>query len=107
MKIFVTGVAGYIGASFAFKMLEDNNQVIGIDNFSNSKKDVIDRLATKFPDDFSFLEADIRNMECLDKIFSENKDIKYFFHFAALKNIPESQLKPQLYRDNNVEEQEI
>ena len=62
------------------------------------KKDVIERLATKFPDGFSFLEADIRNIECLDKIFSENKDIKYFFHFAALKNIPESQLKPQLYR---------
>ena len=103
MKIFVTGVAGYIGASFAFKMLKDNNQVIGIDNFSNSKKDVVERLATKFPDDFSFLEADIRNKEYLDKIFSENKDIKYFFHFAALKNIPESQLKPQLYRDNNVE----
>ena len=89
MKIFVTGVAGYIGASFAFKMLKDNNQVIGIDNFSNSTPDVIDRLATKFPDNFSFLEADIRNMECLDKIFS--------------KNIPESQLKPQLYIDNNVE----
>ena len=79
MKIFVTGVAGYIGASFAFKMLEDNNQVIGIDNLSNSKKDVIDRLATKFPDDFSFLEADIRNMECLDKIFQKIKILNIFF----------------------------
>jgi UDP-glucose 4-epimerase len=103
MKIFVTGVAGYIGASFAFRMLENNNQVIGIDNFSNSTQDSISRLKTKFPDDFSFIEADIRNTEHLDKIFSENKDIKYFFHFAALKNVPESQLKPQLYLDNNVE----
>ena len=41
-------------------------------------------------------------MRMSDKI-GKNKDIKYFFHFAALKNIPESQLKPQLYRDNNVE----
>ena len=57
MKIFVTGVAGYIGASFAYKMLKDNNQVIGIDNFSNSKKDVVERLATKFPDGLFFLRS--------------------------------------------------
>ena len=60
MKIFVTGVAGYIGASFAFKMLKDNNQVIGIDNFSNSTKDVIDRLATKFHDDFARVQRGLR-----------------------------------------------
>lgn len=102
MKIFVTGVAGYIGASFAFKMLKDKNQVIGIDNFSNSTPDNIRRLAKKFPDNLSFLKADIKNIDHLDKIFSENKDIDYFFHFAALKNIPESQLKPELYTENNV-----
>ena len=48
MKIIITGVAGYIGGSFAFEMLNDDNQVIGIDNFSNSSKEVVDNIKEKF-----------------------------------------------------------
>ena len=103
MKIFVTGVAGYIGASFSFRMLTDNCQVIGIDNFSNSSSYTIEALTKKFPNNFSFVEADIRYSDELDRVFAANTDIDHFFHFAALKNIYESQLQPERYIKNNID----
>ena len=103
MKIFVTGVAGYIGGSFSYRMLTDSCHVIGIDNFSNSSLNTVEALTKKFPNNFSFVEADIRNSDQLDEVFAKNMDIDYFFHFAALKNIYESQLQPEKYIANNID----
>ena len=44
MKILVTGVAGYIGSHTCVELLNNNYEVIGLDNFSNSKKDVLDKI---------------------------------------------------------------
>ena len=40
MKILVTGCCGYIGSHTCVELLNNNYEVIGLDNFSNSKKDV-------------------------------------------------------------------
>ena len=39
--VIITGVAGYIGSQLASHLLEKNYEIIGIDDFSNSKlKDI-------------------------------------------------------------------
>ena len=44
MKILVTGCCGYIGSHTCVELLNNGYEVIGLDNFSNSKKDVLDRI---------------------------------------------------------------
>ena len=103
MKIFVTGVAGFIGGTFTYEALKKGFNVIGIDNFSNSTTRVIDILLKKFPNNFSFKEVDIRDTEQLDRAFTGESDIESVIHFAALKSVPESEEKFDLYWKNNVE----
>ena len=44
MKIFVTGCCGYIGSHTCFELLELGYEIVGLDNFSNSKRSVLDRI---------------------------------------------------------------
>ena len=44
MKILVTGCCGYIGSHTCVELLNNNYEIIGIDNFSNSKKEVLDKI---------------------------------------------------------------
>ena len=85
MKIIITGVAGYIGGSFAFEMLNDDNQVIGIDNFSNSSKEVVDNIKEKFSEKFSFYNADLRDISNLKRIFSNFNNIDGVFILLHLE----------------------
>ncbi|MEG1170087.1 MAG: GDP-mannose 4,6-dehydratase, partial [Erysipelotrichaceae bacterium] len=44
MKILVTGGAGFIGSHTVVELLDRNYEVVIVDNFSNSKKEVIDNI---------------------------------------------------------------
>ena len=44
MKILVTGCAGYIGSHTSVELLNNNYEVVGLDNFSNSKKETLDKI---------------------------------------------------------------
>ena len=46
MKVLVTGGCGYIGSHTVCELLKNNYEVVIIDNFSNSKKDVIAKIKT-------------------------------------------------------------
>ena len=35
MRIIITGVAGFIGFSLAYKLLEQNHKILGIDNLDD------------------------------------------------------------------------
>ena len=54
MKILVTGGTGYIGSHTVVELLNNNYEVVVIDNFSNSKKDVIEKIKTITKKDFKF-----------------------------------------------------
>ena len=41
-SVLITGVAGYIGSNLAYYLLNKNFKVIGVDDFSNSKKSISD-----------------------------------------------------------------
>ena len=99
--ILITGAAGYIGSSFCFNALKKGFNVVGIDNFSTSSKKNILQLKKRFKETFTFYRKCLMD-DNLSEIFTNSKDIWSVVHFAALKNVPESQEKPDLYLKNNV-----
>lgn len=102
MKILVTGGLGYIGSHTVVELLDSNYEVIVIDNLSNSKEEVADKIKTITNKDFTYYIGDVRDKELLRKIFSEN-DINSVIHFAGLKAVGESVEKPLLYYQNNLD----
>ena len=101
MAILVTGGAGFIGSHTIVELLNENNEVIVLDNFCNSKPVVLDRIKEITGKDFKFYEADLLDYDAIDKIFSENK-IDSVIHFAGLKAVGESVLQPLRYYHNNL-----
>ncbi len=102
MKILVTGGCGYIGSHTSVELLNHGYDIVIIDNLSNSKKDVIDKIKEITKKDFKFYEADVCDKNTLEKIFTENK-IDAVIHFAGFKAVGESVAKPLMYYQNNLE----
>ena len=89
MKVLLTGGAGYIGSHTAVELAEAGYDIVIGDNFSNSKRDVIDRLKKIIKKDFKFYEIDFTDYEAVDKLFEEEK-FDAVIHFAGLKAVGES-----------------
>ena len=101
MKILVTGCCGYIGSHTCVELLNAGYNVIGLDNFSNSKKDVLEKIEKITTKKIKFYEGNMLDKEILSKIFHENK-IDCVIDFAAYKAVGESVAKPVEYYINNV-----
>lgn len=101
MKILITGGAGYIGSHTAVELLDAGYEIVIVDNFSNSKKDVIDKIKTITGKDFKYYELDVCDKEALSKVFTENK-IDSVIHFVGFKAVGESVKNPLKYYDNNL-----
>ena len=101
MKILVTGGMGYIGSHTVVELLNNNYEVVIIDNLSNSKEDVLDKIKSITGKEVKFYKGSVQDRELLTKIFKENK-IDGVIHFAGLKAVGESVEKPILYYDNNL-----
>lgn len=100
-NIFVTGCTGYIGSHTCVELLDGNYNVIGLDNFSNSKRSVLDNITEITGKSIKFYEGNMLDKELLDKIFSEN-EIDAVIDFAAFKSVGDSVSKPIEYYINNV-----
>ena len=101
MNILVTGGTGYIGSHTVVELINNGYDVTIIDNFYNSKEDVLDKIEKITGKRPQFYKADIRNYSELEKVISNNK-FDACIHFAGLKAVGESCEKPMLYFDNNV-----
>ncbi|MFT6985982.1 MAG: UDP-glucose 4-epimerase [Psychromonas sp.] len=101
MKVLVTGGIGYIGSHTCIAMIEAGIEPIILDNLSNSKLAVLDRIETLTSIRPVFYQGDVRDQDKLDLIFSEH-EISSVIHFAGLKSVGESVAKPLEYFDNNV-----
>ena len=101
MAILVTGGTGYIGSHTVVELHQQGLEVIIVDNLSNSKTVVLDKIETISGKRPIFIEADIRDSQALDDIFSEY-NIDAVIHFAGLKAVGESVAQPLRYYDNNV-----
>lgn len=101
MNVLVTGGTGYIGSHTVVELQNNGHNIIIIDNLCNSSKDVLDKIEKITGKRSKFYENDIRDMNALDRIFTENQ-IDAVIHFAGLKGVGESVQMPIEYYNNNV-----
>ncbi len=101
MKILVTGCCGYIGSHTCVELLDHGYEIVGLDNFSNSRKDVLDKIYKITNKKITFYEGNMLDRDILARIFMEN-DISCVIDFAAYKAVGESVEKPIEYYTNNV-----
>lgn len=101
MAILVTGGAGYIGSHTCVELLNAGEEVIIVDNFSNSKPESLSRIKEITGKEFLFYEVDLLNHEAIAEVFAENK-IEAVIHFAGLKAVGESVSIPIRYYHNNI-----
>lgn len=96
----VTGGLGYIGSHTCVELLEAAHQVRIVDNLSNSKLAVLERIEEITGRRPEFIRADIRDRKALVEAL---RGCDAVVHFAGLKAVGESVEKPLLYYSNNVE----
>ena len=101
MAVLITGGAGYIGSHTVVAMLEAGLEPILLDNLSNAKPAVIDRIEEITGIRPRLVVGDIRDRALLDDLLAEGT-IDSVIHFAGLKAVGESVAMPIEYYDNNV-----
>lgn len=101
MAILLPGGAGYIGSHTAVELLNAGKEIVIVDNFSNSKPEVLDKIKQITGKDFKFYELDCLDRQALEKVFEENK-IEAVINFAGFKAVGESVQKPIEYYMNNI-----
>ena len=101
-KVLVTGGTGYIGSHTVVELLEKDFEVFIIDNLSNSRIEILDRIHTITGKQPEFEKFDLCDQDRLRTFFKQNKDIGSIIHFAAFKAVGESVEKPLKYYRNNL-----
>ena len=101
-KILLTGAAGYIGSHTWVELSQAGYDVVGVDNFYNSERDVIERIGKILGKPVIFEEADCSDLQDFGKVFEKHPDIVGAVHFAACKAVGESIDKPLMYYRNNI-----
>ncbi|WP_293793068.1 UDP-glucose 4-epimerase GalE [uncultured Pantoea sp.] len=99
--ILVTGGAGYIGSHTVVELLNENYDVVILDNFVNSSPSVIDKIELITNKKIKFYEGNVLDRKVLNEIFNDN-EVSDVIHFAGLKSVSESLIKPYDYYNNNV-----
>ena len=99
----VTGVAGFIGSNLLEHLLQLDQQVVGLDNFSTGKpgnlEEVRNAVSEKQWRMFSFVEGDIRDLATCREVCT---GADYILHEAALGSVPRSIADPISSNDSNV-----
>ena len=99
----ITGVAGFIGSHLLESLLENNQHVVGLDNFLTGKQKNIDEILLKLPKEktknFTFIEGDIRDFKTCSDV---TKGVDHVLHQAALGGVSQSLLDPIATNDINV-----
>ena len=100
-KVLVTGGTGYIGSHTVVELLKEGKEVVIVDNFSNSKKDVVERIKKITGKDVTLYNINYLDRKELEKVFEEN-EIDSVINFAGYKAVGESVKEPLKYYHNNV-----
>jgi UDP-glucose 4-epimerase len=100
-KILLTGAAGYIGSHTWLALLAAGFEVVGVDDFSNSSPEVLNRLAELSGQTPQFERADVCDAAAMNAVFERHK-IAAVVHFAAFKAVGESTTMPLAYYRNNL-----
>lgn len=100
-RILVTGGAGYVGSHVVVALAQAGLAPIVLDDFSNSTRAVLPRLAALAGTDIPLVEADVRDMDALRRTFHDHP-ISAVVHCAGLKAVGEGEERPLAYWDVNV-----
>lgn len=101
-RILVTGGLGYIGSHTCVVLAEAGYGLVIVDNLSNSKASVLERLRELAPGaQIDFHRVDLREREAMTRIIGDS-GVEAVVHFAGLKAVGESVERPVAYYDNNV-----
>ncbi|MDO5530674.1 UDP-glucose 4-epimerase GalE [Sutterella sp.] len=101
MRVLLTGGMGFIGSHTAVVLQEGGHEPVLYDNLSNADRAVtgrIEQITGKAP---KFIEGDIRDQARMEEVLRDEK-IDAVIHFAGLKAVGESVVKPLEYYDNNI-----
>ena len=101
MAILVTGGAGFIGSHTVVELQNAGYDVVVLDNLSNSSEKSLERVEKITGKPVKFYKKDILDREGLNEVF-EKEDIDSCIHFAGLKAVGESVVKPWEYYENNI-----
>lgn len=96
-KVLVTGGAGFIGSNLCEDLLQHNNEVVCLDNFSTGFKSNIIPFFNN--PKFHLIEGDIRNaVDCQTAV----QGVDIILHQAALGSVPRSLVDPINTNENNI-----
>ena len=101
MKILVTGGAGYIGSHTCVELLNEGYEVVIMDNLYNANIKAVERIEQITGKKVTFYQTDMLDREGVKAIF-DNEKIDAVIHFAGLKAVGESVVKPIEYYTNNM-----
>ncbi len=101
MSILVAGGAGYIGSHTVVELLEKGYDPIIVDDLSNSKIEVLDRIEKITGIKPKFYQINILDKDKVEEVFKK-ENITDVIHFAGFKAVGESVSKPLMYYNNNL-----
>ncbi|QFK72919.1 UDP-glucose 4-epimerase GalE [Pradoshia sp. D12] len=101
MAVLITGGAGYIGSHTCIELLNTGQDIIIVDNYSNSKPESLSSVKELTGENIKFYEIDLLNREGVEEVFLNNQ-IDAVIHFAGLKAVGESVSIPLHYYHNNI-----
>ena len=96
MAVLVTGGAGFIGSHTCIELLEAGYEVVVVDNLCNSSAEAVRRVEEITGKKITFYEADLLDRAAMEGIF-DKENIESVIHFAGLKAVGESVVKPLEY----------
>jgi len=104
MKILVTGSAGFIGFHLSKSLLNDGDEILGVDNLNNyyspALKDKRLKILQDYPN-FQFSKTDISDFNSISKVFKNFKPEKVV-NLAAQAGVRYSIKNPFAYLDSNL-----
>jgi UDP-glucuronate 4-epimerase len=104
MNILITGAAGFIGYHLCKELLDEDNNILGVDNLNNyyDSSLKLKRLnQLKSYKNFKFEKIDISNRELISPIFNKFKP-KKVINLAAQAGVRYSLQNPYAYMDSNL-----
>ena len=99
--MLVTGAAGFIGSHTCLDLLEHGYDVVGLDDFSNSHPEAVQRIEKLAGRPMVLHEGDVRDRATVQRVLAAHP-VDAVIHFAAKKAVGESVQIPLEYYDLNV-----
>jgi UDP-glucose 4-epimerase len=99
--VLLTGATGYIASHTWLALLAAGHEVVGVDDFSNSSPEVLNRLQRLSGRTPVFERLDVCDSAAMESLLQRHR-IDAAVHFAAFKAVGESVAQPLAYYRNNL-----